>query len=265
MRSWRPAATRAPTLRSVRPGTTSPTQKVENRLIARPCRGTQFRGCHAIASTERAVKIGQISEPDIERYSADLLVGIEGIPQQPVRADKALREHILSEGRAFAFEQPLDPPWLDPMTCGDGRYREVGLVEPGCDVLLDRAQPRRPRAPALGDVGRVPRRSDGERHEVVNVNHSLPSQPRDREGSCLLEDADVAGQKLQCGVFGRYWPTIRIVEIGNARRQTASWHQQMEVVVEPWNPQKPWFPASQHNRLPATHIEGSTELVRMAA
>jgi hypothetical protein len=97
----------APTLRSVRPGTTSPTQKVENRLIAKLCRSTQFRGCHAIASTERAVKIGQIPEPDIERNRADLLVGMEGIRQQPVRADKALREHILSEGRAGAFEQPL--------------------------------------------------------------------------------------------------------------------------------------------------------------
>src|SRR6266404_7131146 len=69
------------------------------------CRSTQFRGCHVIASAKRAVKIGQIPEPDIERYSADLLVGMEGIRQQPVRADKALGEHILSEGRALAFEQ----------------------------------------------------------------------------------------------------------------------------------------------------------------
>jgi hypothetical protein len=29
---------------------------------------------------------------------------MEGIRQQPVRADKALREHILSEGRALGFE-----------------------------------------------------------------------------------------------------------------------------------------------------------------
>src|SRR5262249_61532478 len=98
-----------------------------------------------------------------------------------------------------------------------------------------------------------------------DLSHGLRSQLRHREGSRLLQDADVAGQKLQRGVFGRYWPTIRIVEIGNERRQTASWHQQVEVVVEPWNPQKRWFPNSQHNRLPATRIKGSTELVRMAA
>src|SRR5882672_500765 len=92
------------------------------RLIRTPCWEAQFRGCHAVASAKCAVKIGQISEPDIERYSADLLVGMEGIRQQPVRADKALREHILSEGRALAFEQPLEPPRLDPMLRGDGHY-----------------------------------------------------------------------------------------------------------------------------------------------
>src|SRR5262245_52229208 len=68
------------------------------RSIRGLCCGAQFRGCHAVASAKRAVKIGQIPEPDIERYGADLLVGMEGIRQQPVRADKALREHILSEG-----------------------------------------------------------------------------------------------------------------------------------------------------------------------
>jgi hypothetical protein len=90
-----------------------------------PYCGAQFRWRHAIASAKRAVKIGQVPEPDVERYGADLLVGMERIRQQLVRADKALREHILSEGRALAFEQPLDPPRLDPMARSDGRYGEV--------------------------------------------------------------------------------------------------------------------------------------------
>src|SRR4051794_22457788 len=86
------------------------------------CCGTQFRGCHAVASAKRAVEIGQIPEPAIERYGADLLIAIEGTPQHPVRTDKALRQHVLGEGLAFAFKQPLDPPRLETMPRCDHRY-----------------------------------------------------------------------------------------------------------------------------------------------
>src|SRR5262249_29069815 len=54
------------------------------RSIGPRC-GARFRGRHAITSAKRAVKIRQIPEAGIERYSADLLVGMEGIRQQLVR------------------------------------------------------------------------------------------------------------------------------------------------------------------------------------
>src|SRR5215475_11856664 len=77
---------------------------------------------HAIPSAKHAVEVGHIPEPGIKRNGADLLAGIACVRQQPVRADKALREDILGEGRALAFEQSLDPPRLDPMLRGDRRH-----------------------------------------------------------------------------------------------------------------------------------------------
>src|SRR5262245_278175 len=89
--------------------------------IPGPCCGTQFRRRRAIAPAKHAVEVGHIPEPGIKRNGADLLAGIACIRQQPVRADKALCEDILSERRALAFEQSLDPPRLDPMLRGDSR------------------------------------------------------------------------------------------------------------------------------------------------
>src|SRR5918994_4525414 len=71
--------------------------------IGQPSADTQVRGNHVIASAERPIEMGQIPEPHIERYGADLLAGMEGIRQQPVRTGKALRQHVLGEGRAFAL------------------------------------------------------------------------------------------------------------------------------------------------------------------
>ena len=71
---------------------------------------------------KRAVEIGQIPEAGIERYGTNLLAATAWIRQQPVRADKTLRKDILGKGRVLAFKQPLDPPRLDPMPCGDCRH-----------------------------------------------------------------------------------------------------------------------------------------------
>src|SRR5215510_12826017 len=84
---------------------------IRRRSVPGPCSDTQFRRRHAIASAKHAVEVGHIPEPGIKRNGADLLAGIACVRQQPVRADKALREDILGEGRALAFEQSR-PAWM---------------------------------------------------------------------------------------------------------------------------------------------------------
>src|SRR5262249_17133547 len=69
---------------------------------------------------------------------------------------------------------------------------------------------------------------------------------------------------LQSGVLGRYWPAIGVIEIGNERQQAVPRDQQVEIVIESRHPQRPWLRAGQDDRLPTGHIDGSTDLVRMA-
>ena len=70
---------------------------------------------------------------------------------------------------------------------------------------------------AHGDLSSIPRRTDGERHQVMDMRDSLPSQVRCGQSFRVFEDADVVGQKPQRYVVGRYRSTICSVQAGNER------------------------------------------------
>jgi len=145
------------------------------------------------------------------------LAGIARIGQQPVGAGESLSEHVLGKRHALAFEQPLNPPWLDPMPCRNCRHRQVGSVQLGSDIFLDETQPRRSHPSTPGDLGSIPSCTDGERHEVMDMRYNLPSQVRRDKSFSVFEDADVLDQKPQRCIVGGNRPTIRSVQAGNER------------------------------------------------
>jgi len=84
----------------------------------------------------------------------------------------------------------------------------------------------RPRAPALGDLDRVPRRPDGERHEVVDMSHGLPSEFSTAKVPVSWRTR-VAGQKLQRGIvasIGRQYASSRSARAADKQlRGTSRW------------------------------------------
>jgi hypothetical protein len=135
------------------------------------------RTASAITLAEGAVEIGDVSKTRFERDRADFLTGAPRIGQQAIGAGEPLCQHVVGEGGAFRLEQPLDVARRAVMAGGDGRQRQVVLVDAPGNVLLDRGKPRGAQAAAFRELRSIARRADDHRHQVVNVPGDEVLQP----------------------------------------------------------------------------------------
>ena len=162
-------------------------------------------------------------------------VGVD--PDQVESRIKEAATRLGKEMKVQGFREGKVPPEMvlqkvgrdavlsEALQLGLGDWYERAMIEAGISPVGD---------PKL-DLDELPGEGEPLKFAIeVNVlpeangmcSNSLPTEFRRGEGSCLLENAKIAGQKLQSRAVGRYGPTIRVIEIGNERREQAHGHAQ---------------------------------------
>jgi hypothetical protein len=123
-----------------------------------------FRRRGAEAAAEGAVEVGEIAEPDGKGDGAHGPLGKTEVAEHPPRAHEPLAEHQRRERDPFTLEQHMDVTWRHVLAARHGGHRQLRAVHMLEDVGLDRFQPRRAHATALGDCRAVARGAARHRH-----------------------------------------------------------------------------------------------------